>query len=91
MQKGGIVVAEYDRENNEVNILENYSAELKINLNDAMFNLDKPITVKFKGNTIYTGEVERNILNIWESLDYKGDAQMAFSASLTILNNEKVK
>lgn len=91
MQKGGIVVAEYDREKNEVNILENYSPELKINLNDAMLDLDKPITVKFEGNTIYTGEAERNILNIWESMNYKGDAQMAFSARLTVLNNESVR
>lgn len=91
MEKGGLVTATYNREMNEINILENYSDELRINLSDAMLDLDKPITVKFKGNTIYTGKAERNIMNIWQSLDYKGDAQLAFSARLTILNNEKVR
>ncbi len=90
MKKGGEVVAEFNAEANEINILENYSEELIVRLNDEMLNLDKPVTVKFSGMEIYKGTVQRNVQNVWKSLAYKGDANLAFSASLSIINNEKV-
>ena len=91
MEQKGVVIAAYDKVKNEINILENNYAELNINLNDQMLDLDKPITLKFQGNTIYTGVPERNIQNIWESLAYKGDAQLIFSARLVVVNNSTVK
>ncbi|MEQ6117889.1 hypothetical protein [Reichenbachiella sp. MALMAid0571] len=90
MKKNGEIIAEFNTETNEINILENYSEELIIRLNDDMLNLDKPVTVKFKGNQIYRGTVQRNVRNVWNSLTYKGDANLAFSASLSIVNNQKV-
>jgi len=90
MKKSGEVVAEFNAEANEINILENYSEELIVRLNDEMLNLDKPVTVKFNGTQIFKGTVDRNVQNVWKSLTYKGDANLTFSASLTIVNNEKV-
>ena len=87
----GEVLAEYNKSLNEINIINNYSDVIKLNFNDEMLNLENPITIKYKDNTIHTGFFNRSILNIYNSLLKKGDANFAFSSSATVYNNETVE
>lgn len=86
----GEVLVEYNSVQNEINILENYSSIIKLNINDSMINLDNPVTVKFKGNVIFNGLLNRTIQNIYNSITYKGDRNLAFSAVATVENNQRV-
>lgn len=90
MVKNEKIVAEYNRNKNEIVVHENYSDELIIHLNDDMLDLDKEVTLIYRDQTIFKGKVSRQTANIWETLAYKGDLNLTFSARLTILNHEKV-
>lgn len=87
---GGEVVVEYDQVLNEINIVENYSSTLNIYINDDMLNLDAPISIKYQGQEIFKGMFPRSVLSIFESLSFKGDANLAFSSELKVINNEVV-
>ena len=87
---GGIIRAEYDKSNNVINILENYSDILEIRINDKMLDLDKPISILFQGQEVYKGMLKRTIQNIHQTLQDKGDPDLAFPVILSILNNENV-
>lgn len=88
---GGEIIAEYNAASNQINIDENYSNTLNIFLNDAMFNLDEPVTVSYKNNTIYEGIVKRTILNIYNNNKIKGDINLSFSGKLSILDNATIR
>ncbi|GAB5555567.1 MAG: hypothetical protein Sapg2KO_51580 [Saprospiraceae bacterium] len=91
LENGGEIVAEYNRQNNEINILSNYSSRLDLQLNDDMLDLDQAVLVKYQGQPIYEGMVERTILNIYNSLIHKGDYDLSFPAVLSVLNNSLVE
>ncbi|BDD12440.1 hypothetical protein FUAX_48720 (plasmid) [Fulvitalea axinellae] len=90
LKKGGVVRASYDKSKNEINIEENYSDVLFINLNDAMLDLDKDVVVKYQGNEIFKGKAQRDAMNLWRSMSYKHDSKLAFPASLKVESNKKV-
>jgi hypothetical protein len=56
-----------------------------------MLDLDKPITIKYQGKTIAQKTFKRSILNIYNTLADKGDAELAFPCMLSVINNETVK
>ncbi|MGY0408750.1 MAG: hypothetical protein ACWIPJ_10425, partial [Polaribacter sp.] len=86
----GEVVAEYNKSSNEINIIKNYSKDIKLLLNDEMLNLDKQIIIKYQGTIIHQGIFKRSILNIYESLSYKGDSNFVFPSIITVENNKTV-
>lgn len=90
IEEGGIIKVEYNKANNSINIIENYSNKLYINLNDYMLDLDSDVKVTYQGNTIFNDKVQRNISNLYESMLIKGDPNLAFSVCLIISNNSSV-
>jgi len=58
--------------------------ELIINLNDDMLNLDKKVTVLFKGKTIYNDIPKRKVATIWNSLNERNDLNQVFCAKISV-------
>ncbi len=88
--KGEIKVA-YNRAVNEIIINENYGEIIELLINDKMLDLDNVITIKYKDKVLHKGKLTRSILNIQESLAGKGDLNLAFSAKVSIKNNEIIQ
>jgi poly(3-hydroxybutyrate) depolymerase len=91
IETGGEVVAEYNSANNEINILKNYSKTLQLFINDKMLDLDKPVTVKYRGEALGSKECKRTLLDLYESLEKNGDSNFVFSASITVAENKELK
>lgn len=53
-------------------------------LNDEMMNLDKPVTVMYKGKTLFSGTVKRTIGTLCRSLEERGDSGLMFSAEIEV-------
>jgi hypothetical protein len=87
-ENGKKVIAEC--KNNVITILENYSDTLVINLNDYLIYPDEKIAVDYKGKRLFEGKVERNILNIFNSLKRRFDMGIVYSVRLMVVNNETV-
>ncbi|MBM1108227.1 hypothetical protein JQC67_18890 [Aurantibacter crassamenti] len=87
---GGVISAEYNSSLNEINIIENYSETLELLINDDMLDLDKPVTIKRQNNIIHQGKFDRNILNIYNSLQYKGDINLTFPGIIKINDDEVI-
>jgi len=90
IKKSGKIEAVYSRNSNEINILENYSSNTQLSINDAMLNLNKPVTIKYQGKEIYKGKLKRSILNIYNTLKNKGDANLAFPTVVSVVNNQNI-
>nr|MBI1229481.1 alpha/beta hydrolase [Cytophagales bacterium] len=90
IETGGEVVAEYNASMNEINILSNYSDTLEIYLNDKMMDLDKPVSVRYRGKVIGEKAVNRSLLSIYKSLSAKGDPALSFPSMLTVVKNEEI-
>ena len=84
IKTGGVVRAEYHPVGNEIIIIEKYSAQINLFMNDDMLHLDEPVTIKYQGEVIYHDKVDRTILNLNNSLSDKGDANLAFSGIVHI-------
>ncbi len=89
MRAGNEIIAAY--KNNIINILKCDSDTVIVNLNDSMMNLDKPVTVFFKGKKIFKGKVKRTILTTWKSIKARGDNNFIFSAQLKIEKGQIIK
>ncbi|MGV3588970.1 MAG: hypothetical protein ACO1OF_18345 [Adhaeribacter sp.] len=76
-------------EKNRINILKTDYDTVLVNLNDAMLNLNKPITVHWQGEKIFRGKVKRSLLFIWQSVEGRNDENLLFNAQL-FLSNKKV-
>ncbi|MGL1887860.1 MAG: hypothetical protein OCD76_15200 [Reichenbachiella sp.] len=80
----------YNSALNEIDILNNDYEEVQITLNDLMMDLDEPVTVKYQGVEIFNGVIVRTVLNQYESIAHKNDGSLAFSAVVTVTNNQTV-
>lgn len=72
------------RSGNEIVIEKNDYPELTIHLNDSMFDLDKPVVVRQGKKVVFKGKVQRNIANIAEAWDSRGDYYYLFPAKITV-------
>lgn len=90
IHSGDKISARYEPTQNEINIIENNCDTLHILMNDSMLDLDKKIRINYQGKLIFEGVVKRSILNIYNSLEYKGDANSVFTACLHIIQNKFV-
>jgi hypothetical protein len=53
-------------------------------LNDRMLDLDKPVRVKSHGRVLFEGKVQRQIAEIARTLAVRGDAELVFSARVSV-------
>jgi hypothetical protein len=53
--------------------------------------LDKPVGLKYQGRSIGKKMLNRSILNIYNSLNLKGDPGLSFSAELTVIDNNRIE
>jgi len=91
IETGGEVIVEYNNLRNEINILSNYSNVLELYINDKMLNLDEPVTIKYQGETIAQKTIKRSLLNSYNTLSIKGDAELSFPGVIRVINNETVQ
>jgi hypothetical protein len=56
-----------------------------------MLDLDKPVTVKYRGEALGSKECKRTLLDLYESLEKNGDSNFVFSASITVAENKELK
>lgn len=91
IKNGGEIVVEYNTNQNEINIISNYSENLQLYVNDKMLNLDNPVKIKYQGKIISEKVFERSIYNIYKTLNYKGDSELSFSCLISVMNNSTVQ
>ena len=72
------------REGQTFTIEESDLAAFTILLNDEMVDLNKPLKVIHKGKTLFDKRASRNIATIAQSVEYRGDPRMVFSASVDV-------
>lgn len=90
IKDGDKIVAEYNTNLNEINIIENSGDTIQLWMNDDMLNLDRPVTIKYQGNVIGKKILTRSILNIYQSMNSKGDPELSFPCMISIVNNEVI-
>ena len=71
-------------EGNTINIVRCDYSRLTISLNDNMIDLDKKITVCYKGKKIITKKPKRTIANLYNPLWKRGDRSYAFPCVIDI-------
>ena len=96
MKKEGIADSEkhiikVTKQDNVINIEENYAKELYIYLNDELVDMDKEVIVNYQGNNIFKGNVKRNASIIEETANARKDKAYIFSAVLIVQKNKNVK
>ena len=77
-----MVVAEIDK--NVIEISESDYSRLTICLNDKMVDLDKPVTVRYKGEKVFKGKLNRTIGNMALTLNQRGDLRYMFPAMVEV-------
>lgn len=73
-----------ERNGNTINIDKCDYSRLTIHLNDQMFNLDKKVTILYKGKKLKSKKVQRNIGNIYHNIHTRNDLRYAFPAYIEI-------
>lgn len=68
-----------------------YQNHLHIYVDDRMLDLNRPITIKYKGNSIFKGKVNRKRKHLAETLARKGAPHLSFCSRITIINNTDIK
>ncbi|MFO0810738.1 MAG: hypothetical protein U0746_19080 [Gemmataceae bacterium] len=59
-------------------------AKLLVRLDDRMVDLDKPVTVKSQGKTLFEGTAPRTIATLAKTLAGRGDPKMIFDAEVAV-------
>jgi len=73
------------KEKNEIEITRCDYKHISIFLNDEMLNLDKPVSVTYKGRNVYNGSVSRTASMMAETLNALGDPHRCFSARIDVI------
>ena len=76
VEQGKTVIADID--GNTINIEQCDYSKLTIYLNDRLVNLDKKVTIRYKGKKIARIKPRRTIANLHSSLNQRGDRSYAF-------------
>ena len=82
-EKDARIVAQYS--NGRVDILEATPKEFVVSLNDAMMDLDKPVSVYVGGKRVFRGKVKRSRANIEGDVAAMRDEELVFPAKLKIV------
>ncbi len=78
------------RDGNNIHILSNYAAELKLYLNDSIVDLDQDVKIYVNDNKIFDKKVLRREPIIQKTAKERLDASYVFSAELVVKNNNEV-
>ena len=73
-----------ERDGNTIDILEGGDRGLRIRLDDAMVDLDRPVEVRRGGETVFDGMVPRTREVIERTLEERGDPKGIFTAEIVI-------
>ena len=57
---------------------------LQVHLDDRMVDLDKPVTVKFQGKTIFNAVVPRTAATMIKTLENRGDPRLVFDGTIEL-------
>lgn len=76
LEHGKTVIAE--RNGNTINIIRCDYSKLTIYLNDSMLDLDKKVTILYKGKKILKQKVKRNIGNLYKTMNKRNDLRYIF-------------
>jgi hypothetical protein len=68
----------------EIGILTSNIDSLTVLLNDSLLDLDKPVTVLWKGSKVFDGAVPRTLANLYRTVQERGDQDYAYSATLKV-------
>lgn len=90
IKDGDKIVVEYNASLNEINIIENSADTIELFMNDEMLNLDNPVTIRYQGSVIAKKIFKRSILNIYQSMNHKGDPELSFPCMVTVIENEEI-
>ena len=71
-------------ENNTIDIEECGYSRLRIYINDEMADLDQKVTVRYKGEEIFSGKVQRTISNLYSSLNARNDIRYSFPCIIEV-------
>lgn len=82
IKRGKEVTATY--EGNTINISKCDYTTLTVSLNDKMMNLDKPITVKYQGKTVFKGKVKRQASTMRQTLFLRNDPAYMSPAQIEV-------
>lgn len=69
---------------NTVTIQQCDYTQLTLHFNDHMVNLDKPITIRHNGKTLFKGKLPRTLTNLQTTLAERGDLRYMFPAQVTL-------
>ena len=69
---------------NTVTISQCDYTQLTLQFNDQMVNLDKPITIRMNGKTLFKGKLPRTLANLQSSLAARNDLRYIFPAQVTV-------
>lgn len=69
---------------NTVTIQQCDYTQLTLHFNDHMLNLDKPITIRHNGKTLFKGKLPRTLTNLQTTLAERGDLRYMFPAQVTL-------
>ncbi|WP_435008880.1 alpha/beta hydrolase [Tundrisphaera lichenicola] len=87
-QAGASVVA--DREGQEVRITKLDGVDrLIVRLDDRMLDLDRPVTIKVMGDTVFEGLPSRTIATLARTLEGPGDPGLTFAAEIVVTAPKK--
>lgn len=80
---GSLVSATLDKQSIEITVAEQVN-KLLIRLDDRMVNLDKPVSVTYRGNVLFKGLVPRTIRVLTQTLLGRGDPMLVFDAEVLV-------
>ena len=89
-QTGGEIKATFSRDTNTVNIISNYSSTLFIYLNDAMLDLDQPVSIQYQGNEIAKKVFDRTNSALYNSLHERGDIGLMYAVKINLNQNSSI-
>jgi hypothetical protein len=75
---------EAERKGNEITVRAKGIGNVRIRLNDAMLNLDQPVTIRSGDTVLFQGKCDRTILNLMQTLQEKGDPRLMFGAEAKV-------
>lgn len=78
-------------EDNRIEISECTYSQLTLWLNDELVDLDRPVTVRYQGRTLFSGKLQRTRENMEQSLRDRGDLSYCFPAKVKIIISENYK
>ncbi len=79
---GTTVTAEVNGQ--EIEIATEDLTSIDVFLDDRFIDLEKPVTIKSKGKSLFEGKVEPTISGLFETLNQRGDPQLSFPSSVKV-------